>query len=104
MKYRLSGPEFDFVFNGHGLDGGDEYTLIYYPDPWPGSGLICLGSGVANMYGDVHIMGSEDAGDLTDAKIWLVLSDGVDCDSTLVTGWNPSEYLSEHDLIDFAQD
>ena len=36
MKYNLSGPTFDFVFNGHGLVQLKDYTLIYYPDPWPG--------------------------------------------------------------------
>ena len=45
MKYNLSGPEFEYVFNGHGLEAGEDYTLIYYPDPWPGGGLICLGDG-----------------------------------------------------------
>ena len=28
MKYNLSGPTFDFVFNGHGLEAGWSYTLI----------------------------------------------------------------------------
>ena len=32
MKYNLSGPTFDFVFNGHGLPVGQVFTLIYYPD------------------------------------------------------------------------
>lgn len=54
MKYNLSGPTFDFVFNGHGLPVLQEYTLIYYPDPWPGAGLICLGSGLTS---DVVICG-----------------------------------------------
>jgi len=48
MKYNLSGEMFEFVFNGHGLEAEKNYTLIYYPDPWPGTGLICLGNGVAN--------------------------------------------------------
>ena len=111
MKYNISGSEFDFVFNGHGLEPGYEYTLIYYPDPWPGNELICLGSGTANDDGDVHIMGSEDTGDLPiaadtnpGAKIWLVLSDDVDCSArswALPWAWNPSEYLFEYDLITF---
>jgi hypothetical protein len=113
MKYNMSGDEFDFVFNGHGLEPGLDYTLIYYPDPWPGDGLICFGSGIANEDGDVHIMGSVDTGDLpfdTDdnypdgAKIWLVLSDDVDCSArswALPWAWNPSEYLFEYDLITF---
>jgi len=114
MKYNLSGSTFDFVFNGHGLEVGDEYTLIYYPDPWPGDDLICLGSRIANEDGDVHIMGRVDTGDLptdedanypTGAKIWLVLSGDVQCqeneDGPHMIGWNPTEYLFEYDLITF---
>jgi len=108
MKYNQSGSTFDFVFNGHDLDAGVDYTLIYYPDPWPGTGLICLGSGTVNEEGDVHIAESVNTGDLPacgdpniGAKIWLVLSDDVDCDNKM-TGWNPTEYLFEYDFIEFV--
>jgi hypothetical protein len=30
MKYNLTGPSFDYVFNGHGLPIGVDFTLIYY--------------------------------------------------------------------------
>lgn len=110
MKYNLSGPEFDFVFNGHGLEPGMDYTLIYYPDSWPGTGLICLGSGAADEDGNVHIKASMDTGDMPaenddnypdGAKIWLVLSGDVDCENAEMVGWTPDEYLFEHDLITF---
>ena len=58
MTYDQSGDMFDYVFNGHGLIPEGDYTLIYYPDPWPGDNLMCFGDGVANEYCDVHIMGS----------------------------------------------
>lgn len=115
MKYNLSGPEFEFVFNGHGLVPGQNYTLLYYPDPWPGNDLICLGVGLANGNGDIHIMGSVNTGDLPaevdqnypdGAKIWLVMSSDVDCvgvqtGMTHMIGWNPTEYLFEGELITF---
>jgi hypothetical protein len=121
MTYKLSGRVFKFIFNGHHLMSEDDYTLIYYPDPWPGNGLICLGSGLALLDEedgsiDVHIMGRVDTGDLpaeydanTDgAKIWLVLSNDVDCEGNAetqtlphMTGWNPDHYLFEYDLITF---
>ena len=106
MKYNLEGATCDFVFNGHDLEVGYDYTLIYYPDLWPGAGLICLGSGIVNDEGNIHLAASVATGDLTDAKIWLILSADVDCDSdsTLVTGWNPTEYLFEYDLITFDAD
>jgi len=108
MQYTLAGSEFDFVFNGHGLENGSEYTLLYYPDPWPGTGLICLGTGTACDEMDVHITGSVDTGDLPaegdlndGAKIWLVLSSDVDCENAAMVGWTPTEYLFEYDLITF---
>lgn len=108
MRYFLSGWEFDFVFNGHGLEPDMEYTLIYYPDPWPGDGLICFGSGIADFEGDVHIKGHLDTGDLPGAfdenpgaKIWLVLTADVDCIGQSMIGWNPVEYLFEYELITF---
>jgi hypothetical protein len=108
MQYTLTGSEFDFVFNGHGLENGSEYTLLYYPDPWPGNGLIRLGTGTACDEMDVHITGSVDTGDLPTAddenegaKIWLVLSSDVDCVNQTMVGWNPTEYLFEYDLITF---
>lgn len=112
MKYNLSGSTFDFVFNGHGLVAGADYTLIYYPDPWPGTGLICLGSGIANDGGEVHIADSVTTGDLPDtgddnypggAKIWLVLTNDVDCTTNLkMIGWNRADYLFENNLITFV--
>ena len=111
MQYNLEGSTFDFVFNGHGLEPSSEYTLIYYPDPWPGTGLLCLGSGTANNGGNVHIAASVDTGDLPfetednypdGAKIWLVLSADVDCENQVFNNvWNPTEYLFEYDLITF---
>ena len=108
MQYNLSGEEFEFVFNGHGLEAGEDYTLIYYSDPWPGNDLICLGEGTANKGGNVNIVNSlftgalPIEGDTNDgAKIWLVLSDDVDCDNQLMVGWNPTEYLFEEELITF---
>jgi hypothetical protein len=110
MKYNLSGATFDFVFNGHGLEPGTVYTLIYYSDPWPGAGLICLGSGTVNEEGNIHIAESVDTGNLPaeddaneGAKIWLVLSDDVDCENAEMTGWTPTEYLFEGELITFTE-
>lgn len=130
MSYVWKGPNLDLVVNAHGFDPADEddeYCLIYYPDPWPGTGLICLGEGVveenpvldefgdpvdpAQYTYDLHIesKGINDVGDLpkifdnnSEAKIWLVLSDDVDCDpvgGTSMTGWNPTDYLFDYDTI-----
>ena len=127
MKYNLSGPTFDFVFNGHGLVQLKDYTLIYYPDPWPATGLICLGNGTATERvecdplldmdcmpddgGNVHIADSVETGDLPiegdvnyedGAKIFLVPSSDVDCDGQVMSGWTGDDAnLYEDVLITF---
>jgi len=110
MKYTREGSTFDFIFNGHELEINQSYTLIYYPDPWPGIGLKCLGSDISNEEGNIHIKESVDTGELPafgdenyreGAKIWLVLSSDVDCENATMIGWNPTEYLFEYDLITF---
>ena len=45
LNYNLWGDTFKFSFSGRGLPPETSYTLIYYPDKWPGNGLKCLGSG-----------------------------------------------------------
>jgi hypothetical protein len=123
MKYNLLGSEFRASFQGKNLDPKADYTLIYYPDPWPGAGLICLGSGTTNPEGNVQINGetpivvedvpsglpaSYDANynaiapsGAVGAKIWLVLSDDVECTegSSGMVSWNPASYLFEGNLI-----
>jgi hypothetical protein len=110
MRYTRSGPSFDFVLNAHGLEPELGYSLIYYADPWPGHGLMCLGDGVADEYGNVFIRNSVDTGDLpaeydenfgVGAKLWLVLNTDVNCDLQQMELWNPTWYLFENELITY---
>ena len=113
MKYNQSGPTFDYVFNGHGLDPDTGYSLIYYADGWPGNhpGAL-IASGTSNSGGDIHLGGSAELGmELPDsadanysdgAKIWLVLSsDYGGATNPRMTAWQPTEYLYENDLITY---
>jgi hypothetical protein len=122
LDYRPEGTEFKFLFVGKKLEPFEYYTLIYYPDPWPGAGLMCLNEEPkqADEYGKVKIVGKGsisnldytppvDTGDLPasydtnpGAKIWLVLSSDVDCAGQQMIGWNPEEYLFENTLITFV--
>ena len=122
LDYRPQGTEFKFLFVGKKLEPGVDYTLIYYPDPWPGDGLICLGSGIADEDGKVKIVGkgdpanpfyvepqstgnlpaADDANADYGAKIWLVLTSDVNCVNQQMTGWTPTEYLFENTLINFV--
>ncbi len=117
LEYSLWGEKFAFSFKGRRLLPKTEYTLIYYPDPWPGSGLICLGSGKTNKAGNINIHGKKDIGTslpasydanfnpispsgAVGAKIWLVLSDDVQCaNGGTMLNWNPTAYLFEYNLI-----
>jgi hypothetical protein len=117
MDYVLWGKEFKFSFQGNRLLPKEDYTLIYYPDPWPGTGLICLGSNHTNRAGNIQIHGSEDIGTslpasydanfnpispsgAVGAKIWLVLSADVQCgNESKMLNWNPIAYLFENNLI-----
>jgi len=92
---RMTFDSDSFVFNGHGLEAGMDYTLIRYQDPWSGS-PVCLASGTTNNGGNINLAGAmQDGG----PKVWLVFSADVDCDNAVMTGWNPTEYLFEYNLI-----
>jgi predicted ribosomally synthesized peptide with SipW-like signal peptide len=104
LTYNVMGATFDYTFNGYGLDDVD-YSLIYYPDPWPGNNLIVIDSGTASG-GTLALSGSVDIGSIpigTDvnpgAKIWLVLSSDV---GATMTAWNPTGYLFETALIEYT--
>jgi hypothetical protein len=113
MRFNFSGTVFSFVFNGHKLQPGENYTLIYYPDktgnPWPRTDIIFLGNGTANKGGNVHIADSlelnTDLPSTVDinvgAKIWLVLSTDLNFETNTMFGWNPTEYLFEHNPITY---
>ena len=69
LKYNLSGPTFDFVFNGHRLEQGIEYSLIYYADfedrfnVWGGHNPGALiASGTPDEEGNIHLEDSIDLG------------------------------------------
>ncbi len=99
MRYNLLGDIFRFSFQGKRLLPETDYTLIYYPDEWPGKGLICLGSNTSNPNGNIQISGSleipsglpapydknynpiEPSG-AVGAKVWLVPAADVLCEGT----------------------
>jgi len=112
LKYNLSGPEFEYLLNGHGLEADTDYSLIYYLEPqttWPWP-VTVIDSGTTNRGGNINLKGSVDLGMDLDgpaddynpeggAKIWLVLTDDIVGGS--LSGWNPTEYLFENNLIKY---
>ncbi len=109
LTYSPTGPTFDYEFNASGLNSV-EYSLIYYPDPWPGYGLIILGSGSPSVAGELHLEGSMDIGDLPidsdpnpGAKIWLVPTSYVNAGLGCMSGWNSSLFLLEMEQISYEK-
>lgn len=131
MHYNLLGYKFRFSFEGKKLLPKKAYTLIYYPDPWPGNHLICLADGFTNDRGSIFMDGSMVITDLDEkpsglpvnydknfnavypsgavgAKIWLVLSDDVTCTGDITNpakmlAWNPTAYLFEGNMIGYQR-
>ena len=69
LSYNLSGPTFDYAFNGYGLEDGEDYSLIYYADyenryvNWGGDNPGALiGTGTADGSGNLVMSGSPDLG------------------------------------------
>lgn len=102
MTYRWIAPVFDYVFNGHALPEGADYTLTYQPEPFPSDGVICLGTGTVNEEGDLHL---EDAFNLDtdlpaaydenedEATLALVIAADVDCEAGTMNNWDEDAYV-----------
>jgi len=116
LYFSTSADKFYFVFQGEGLEATTGYSLIYYADPWPGNNPgAWIAAGTSDGSGNIVLSGSTDLGidlpDLADAnyldgaKIWLVLSSDYNSNTAStgpMTGWNPTEYLFEHNLITYT--
>jgi hypothetical protein len=59
MMYFWLGSTFDFVLNAHGLTAGDSFTLVALASD---GSAICLGNGMVNAGGQLHVLGSVDPG------------------------------------------
>lgn len=110
MKYVWSGPTFDFVFNGHGLEPDAEFEMTYQLEPVGENGALCLGNGIVNEDGDLHIKNSiELNGDLpmpadeseNGALLVAVISEDVDCELDDMVTYMPEDYLFGNALIEY---
>lgn len=91
-----------------GLEPRTKYQLVYYGDEthndvWDYA--TCIGrarttSTQGYFKGDSAVfnwMGFVDDG--IDQKFWVVLASDVDCSTSRMIGWNPTEYLFEYNII-----
>lgn len=95
MMYFWIGSELSFVFNGHDLEPGTDWTLVANIEGEAGTEGVCLGDGSVNPGGQLHITGSVDPGgnippdfnpfpeageeQPDDVVLQLVPSDSIDC-------------------------
>lgn len=101
LNYNAAGPTFNYSFSGVAPVANANYELIYYVDPWPGTGGCSIGTGHSSAAdGSISFSGTPDLGmDMFNAKIWLVLD--ADYNGTSMTAWNPSSYLFETAMINY---
>lgn len=101
------------TFTATGLTPDATYDLIYYSDPWPGTGGLVLGTGTADGTGNIlsTIFTGTPVPDPNDmnlpvgVKVWLVPNGEFvpDTPATWPNGWNPDDYLFEMNLINLPQ-
>ena len=86
-----------FVFNGHALECCTCYALIEYPKPqttWPWP-INTIATGSTDTDGELHLAGTYSF--MQGDYIWLVLYNDIVSGS--LSGWHPSEYLFEYDVL-----
>ena len=103
LTYEIKGDTFTGSLSAAQLADG-EYKLIYYKDPWPGTGSVLIAGGTASG-GNLNIAGiNVNTGDIPaigdphsphGGKIWLVKA--ADFSGGAMTLWNPKSYLFEEE-------
>jgi hypothetical protein len=110
LDYNAAGPTFDYALTAQGLNPSTAYCLVYYADPWPGTGGFDIECGSSDAAGKLSMSGSKDIGSIPvagdanpGAKMWLVLDSDYDETADKMVGWNPSQYLFESHLITYTE-
>ena len=112
LLFERAAPTFNYRLTAHGLQARQDYTLIYFPAPWPGDNLRCIGQAHSNRSGMLRLHGRVDlntglpvAADDNyphGASLRLVLSSDVDCESRRFVDWHPGAYLFGRRLIRYT--
>jgi len=94
-------------FSATGLPDGS-YDLIYYSDPWPGTGGLVLGTGVSaggtlpsTAFSGTPVPSATDTNQPAGVKVWLVPNGEFvpGPPATWPNGWNAANYLFDLNLI-----
>jgi len=113
FKFKMGKKNLDVKIKASGLQPLTNYSLIYFLDPWPSQGLVCLCNAKTDGGGNLRAKAKanvdvlpipSDANYPCGAKIWLVLTADVDCENQVMTAWNPESYLFQTQLVQFGND
>lgn len=109
LSYEVSAETFNYDIDVNGLVDGQEYSLIYYADPYPGNNpgklikTYTATGGIINDTASIELgMDLPDAADANSgvgAKLWIVLAS--DYSGTGMTAWNPTQYLFDKGLVNY---
>ena len=110
--FEREAPTFNFRLHALGLKSRQDYTLIYFPDPFPGNNLLCLGHDVSGKRGKLKFANRIDINSNLPAvydenypdgaRLRLVPSSDVDCDNRRFVDWRPAAYLYETRLVKYT--
>ncbi len=112
LTYAIEGPTFDFDFSATGLVASANYCLIYYADPWPGTGGQDIKCDLSDGSGNINWSGNPDTGTIpvpADAnaavggKVWLVPAADYNQGTNEMIAWNPSQYLFDVGLVNYLK-
>ena len=87
----------DATLYAHGLDADEDYSLITYVDPWPGTVTK-----IVDITTDADGIGYIDGFSVPSGysgKIWLILSDDYDFGTNTWNAWHETAYLYESNLV-----
>ena len=111
LTYTTEAPEFGYDFSATDLVPSTNYCLIYYADPWPGTGGQDIHCATSDTNGDLTFVGTENTGSMPvssdynypypGAKIWLVLDNDYDNGNDEMGSWHQSEYLFDSGLVTY---
>ena len=112
IRYNCKHEMFCFNIFAYRLEPYEEYSLIYYADPWPGDNPGAhLGTWTASSLGVIYdgctvelnmdLPHPDDANYPGGAKLWLVLTSDYNVCLHRMIAWNPTEYLFETQLVTY---
>jgi predicted ribosomally synthesized peptide with SipW-like signal peptide len=101
LKYKTTGPLFDYNLTGVVTQANTSYKLLQAKDPWPQTGSIVIATFSSDGSNNINVSGSLDTGSIANGKMWVILAS--DWNGTNMTAWNQPAYLLETGLVNYTK-